>query len=247
MKTIQHGLLVFVALVSFVACVNAQETKGELRVLFIGNSLTYANDLPAIVAALAEASNQKRFVYQTLAFPDFGLEEHWQQGDARKAITKNKWDVVVLQQGPSGLEESRQILLKYTRLFDKEIRASGAKTALYMVWPSQARFGDFDRVVESYRLAADEVKAILLPAGQAWREAWKLDAKLALYSPDKFHPSAAASYLAGLVMYEKLYGKSPLGLPAILKPRSKTLGKIELPPDQAKLFQTAATEANKNY
>lgn len=246
-KTIRYCFLLLAAIASFLVSVNAQETKGELRVLFIGNSLTYANDLPAIVEALAEASNQKRFVYQMIAFPDFGLEEHWQQGDARKAIAKNKWDVVVLQQGPSGLEESRQILLKYTRLFEKEIRASGAKTAMYMVWPSQARFGDFDRVVESYKLAADEVKAILLPAGQAWREAWKRDAKLALYSPDKFHPSATGSYLAALVMYEKLFGKSPLGLPASLKFRSKTLGKIELPTEEAKLLQIAATEANKNY
>ncbi len=247
MKIIRYSFLLLAVIASFLVSVNAQETKSELRVLFIGNSLTYANDLPAIVEAFAEASNQRRLIYQMIAFPNFGLEEHWQRGEAQKAIAKAKWDFVVLQQGPSGLEESRQILLKYTRLFDKEIRAAGAKPALYMVWPSEARFGDFDRVVESYKLAADEVKAILIPAGQAWREAWKLDAKLALYSEDKFHPSVAGSYLAALVMYEKLFGKSPVGLPASLKLRSKTLGKIELSQEQAKLLQAAAAEANKKF
>ncbi len=244
MKIIRHCLLACVALAVFAS---AQEPRDELRVLFIGNSLTYANDLPVIVEALAEASHQKRFVYRTIALPNFGLEDHWQQGESRNAIAKGKWDVVVLQQGPSGLEESRRNLLDYVRRFDKEIRAAGAKPAMYMVWPAQPRIGDFDRVVESYKLAADEVKAILLPVGQAWREAWKLDAKTALYSEDKFHPSVAGSYLAALVMYEKLFGKSSVGLPASLKLRSKTLGKIELPPDLAKLLQTAATETNKKY
>jgi hypothetical protein len=227
----------------------AQE-KDELRVLFIGNSFTYGNDLPAIVEALAEASKQKgqkRFIYKAVVFPSLSLKGQWDKGDAQKVIASDKWDIVVLQQGPSALEESRQMLLEYVRLFDKEIRASGAKPALYMVWPSEARFNDFDRVVESYKLAADEVKGIIFPVGQAWREAWKSDAKLALYAKDRFHPSVTGSYLAALVIYEKLFGKSSVGLPASLKLRSKTIDKIELPEEQAKLLQAAATEANKKF
>ena len=225
----------------------AREPKGELRVLFIGNSLTYANDLPAIVEALAEASGRERFIHKSVVFPDFSLEDQWNRGDARRAIAGEKWDVVVLQQGPSALEESRKLLLEYTRLFAKEIRSSGARPALYMVWPSQARFKDFDRVVESYKLAADAVRGILIPVGQAWREAWKRDPNIALYSEDKFHPSVAGSYLAGLVVYEKLFAESAVGLPAHLKLRSKTLGEIDLEKEQARLLQDAATDANKRF
>ena len=226
---------------------NARGPKGQLRVLFIGNSLTYANDLPAIVGALAEASGQGPFIHESVAIPDLSLEDQWNRGDATRAIAAEKWDVVVLQQGPSGLEESRKLLLEYTRLFAKEIRASGAKPALYMVWPSQARFKDFDRVVESYRLAADDVKAILFPVGQAWREAWKSDPNIALYSEDKFHPSIAGSYLAALVIYEKLFAASPVGLPGHLKLRSKTQGEIDLGKEQARLLQVAASEANRKF
>ena len=226
---------------------NARGAKGKLRVLFIGNSLTYVNDLPAIVGALAEASGQGPFIHKSVAYPDLSLEDHWNRGDAQRAIAGEKWDVVVLQQGPSGLEESRKLLLEYTRLFAKEIRSSGAKPALYMVWPSQARFKDFDRVVESYKLAADDVKAILFPVGQAWRHAWKSDPDIALYSEDKFHPSIAGSYLAALVIYEKLFAASPVGLPAHLKLRSKTPGEIDLGKEQARLLQVAASEANKNF
>jgi hypothetical protein len=116
-----------------------------------------------------------------------------------------------------------------------------------MVWPSETRFNDFDRVVESHRLAAAEIKAILFPVGLAWREAWKRDATLALYSEDKFHPSVAGSYLAALVIYEKLFERSPAGLPANLKLRSKTVDRIDLTNEQAELLQAAASEANKTF
>ena len=138
-----------------------------------------------------------------------------------------------------------EAVAEYTRRFDKEIRASGAKTALYMVWPSEARFKDFERVIESYRLAADEVKAMLFPVGRAWREAWKRDAKMALYSGDRFHPSVAGSYLAALVIYEKLFERSSIGLPANLRPRSRAIDRIDLSKEQADLLQAAAAEANK--
>ncbi len=246
MAFLRSSLLSLFALASLCTS-SAISSPQELRVLFIGNSLTYSNDLPAIVAALAEASQQKRFIYKTIVMPNFSLEDHWNQGDAQKAIAKDKWDVVVLQQGPSGLPESRQMLLDYTRRFAKAIRAVGAKPALYQVWPSAARFNDFPRVLESYKLAAEDVNGLLLPVGAAWRAAWNREAKLALYAEDQFHPSALGSYLAALVMYEKLLGKSLLGLPATLKLRSKTLAKIELSKEQADLLQAAALEANKQF
>jgi len=241
------ALALFTCPVAHASQTQAQTPKGELRVLFIGNSLTYANDLPTIVEALAEASKQKRFIHQSVALPNFSLQDQWERGEAQKVIAQGKWDVVVLQQGPSGLEESRQSLLEYTRRFADKIRAAGAKPALYMVWPSEPRFNDFERVVESYKLAAAEVKGILLPVGQAWREAWKRDAKLPLYAEDRFHPSVTGSYLAALVIYEKLFGASAIGLPTSLRLRSKALDKIALTKEQAALLQTAASEANKKF
>jgi hypothetical protein len=230
---------------------STRQTNDELRVLFIGNSFTYTNDLPALVAALAEATKQKRFAYQTIAFADFSLEDHWRQGEARKAIAKGRWDFVVMQQGPSALPESRALLLEYARRFDAEIRKAGAKPAIYMVWPSYPRFNDFDRVCESYRLAAEEIKGALFPAGEAWRAAWRRDAKLKLYSADGLHPSQAGAYVTALVIYEQLYGQSPVGLPSRLRLRSKTTPTIELAEETATLLQQAAAEANakfrKNY
>jgi hypothetical protein len=182
------------------------------RILFIGNSLTYANDLPAMVCALARAASRNA-VCESVAKPDYSLEDHWNERDARRAITRG-WDFVVLQQGPSALPESRALLVDYTKRFDAEIRKSGARTALYMVWPSRQRRGDFEGVSQSYRAAAKAVGGMLLPAGDAWRTAWAIDARLALYSPDGLHPSNSGTYLAALVIYPLIF-KEPAPLTGV--------------------------------
>lgn len=183
------------------------------RVLFVGNSLTAANDLPHLVEALAAAGGVQVTTH-AIALPDFSLEDHWDRGDAQKAIAGASWEFVVLQQGPSALPESQVALRRDTKRFDPLIRRAGARTALYMVWPFDSRRFDFDRVSESYANAAKDVDGVLLPVGDAWQAAWRRDASIALYGPDGFHPTPAASYLAGLVMVHRLFRVSPIGLPA---------------------------------
>jgi hypothetical protein len=183
------------------------------RILFIGNSLTYANDLPATVCALARAASRNA-VCESVAKPDYSLEDHWNERDARRAIARG-WDVVVLQQGPSALPESRRLLVEYTKRFDAEIRQAGARTALYMVWPSQTRRGDFEAVSRSYAAAATSVGGLLMPVGDAWRSAWAIDARLPLYSPDGLHPSGLGTYLAALVVYPLIFKEpAPLSIAA---------------------------------
>jgi hypothetical protein len=192
------------------------------RVLFIGNSLTTSNDLPGLVASLARAA-RRPIECTSIAFPDHGLQEHWNRGEARQVIARGGWSHVVLQQGPSALPESRRLLRQYVRRFDNEIKRIGARTALYMVWPPAARSHDFDAVLASYTIAARDVDALLLPVGEAWRAAWRHDASLALYADDRFHPSVLGSYLGALVIYGRLTGRSAEGLPAIAPVTARSL------------------------
>lgn len=175
-----------------------------LRVLFIGNSLTYANELPAMVREIARAAGGVRIDVASVAKPDFGLAEHWLDGEASKVIARGRWDVVVLQQGPSSQPDSRVILRDYVKRYDEQIRKVGARTALYSVWPSRARSKDFDGVSESYEIAAKDVGALLMPAGEAWRAAWRRDPALPLYDRDGFHPSQLGSCLAALVVFKAI-------------------------------------------
>ena len=194
------------------ATLAAAQPPTPTRILFIGTSLTYSNDLPERVCALARAAGRAA-VCDSVAKPDYSLEDHWNERDARRAIARG-WDIVVLQQGPSALPESRVLLVEFAARLDAEIRKAGARTALYMVWPSRARRGDFARVSESYAVAADKVSGLLLPVGDAWQSAWAIDERLPLYSSDGLHPSPMGTYLASIVIYRGIFGEPAPPAPA---------------------------------
>jgi hypothetical protein len=208
----------------------------ELRVLFIGNSLTYANDLPAMTAQLAGSADVPPMRVVTLLRGNYALEDHWNEGEASRMIAEGNWDVIVLQQGPSALPESQANLLEYTRRFASLAQSIDARVALYMAWPPADRDAARDSVRTSYTNAAAAVGGILVPAGEAWRAAWRRDPSLALYGNDGFHPTRMGSYLAALCLFEQLYGKSPIGLPAAGVDERKV-----------PLLQQAAADADARY
>lgn len=182
------------------------------RILFIGNSLTEGNDLPAMVRALAEAVGYDVVVEASL-YPGSNLEDQWELTNARARVTNGDFDVVVLQQGPSALPESRVNLIEWTARWAPVIRAAGGVPALYAPWPSRDRAFDFPRVSESYRLAAEEVGGVFLPAGDTWLRTWELDPTAPLYAGDLFHPSVVGTYAAAVVIVARLFNVDPLRLP----------------------------------
>ena len=204
--------ILFLFLILFVTNAVSGDTV-ETRVLFIGNSYTYWNDLPKVLETMVQKGARQKLVAESIAFPDYALEDHWNRGDALKAIQKKRWNFVVLQQGPSASNEGRTTLLKYSTLFAKAIDASGARTLMFSAWPSRLRIGETERAIESYRMAATEVNGILVPVAKAWRIARELQPDIALYDRDGLHPSAAGSYLAALVFYNVLLRKSYEGPP----------------------------------
>jgi hypothetical protein len=217
----------------------APASGGGERVLFVGNSLTEGNDLPLIVEALAQADG-RAFAADAVVYGGVALEDHWNLGTQNR-IAAGGYRFVVLQQGPSSLPDSRANLREWTRRFDTVIREAGGRTALYMVWPESYRPQAFPDVAASYRLAAQDVDGVLLPAGEAWLAAWRRDRGLALYGPDGFHPTLLGTYLAALTIYAGLAETSPVGLPSRLTLRNGR--SIEIPPAQAATAQASAEEA----
>src|SRR5215203_1064761 len=153
--------LALAAVTSAVACLLSVPllATGEpsARVLFIGNSLTFANNLPSMIEAVAAQAGMKgRITCRAVAIPNFGLQEHWEQGDALRAITNGtRWTHVVLQQGPTSMPDSRLILREFAKKFAFEARASGATVVVYSPWTPRNRLEFMDAVLESHRLAAD--------------------------------------------------------------------------------------------
>ena len=182
----------------------------NVRVLFIGNSLTYTNDLPEMFVALARQAGNNKVQALEVAFPDFALEDHWSEGTARKALKSHDWEFVVMQQGSSALPASQVFLREWAGRFAPEIRAANAEPVLFMVWPQTNRLFDFPNVLQSYRDAAASINGIFAPAGDGWTAYGALES---LYS-DGLHPTPAGTYIAALVLLERTIGIRPDELPA---------------------------------
>ena len=209
------------------------------RVLFIGNSYLYTQDVPGIVQALADSAGGDQLAVATVAGPDLALIDHWNIGTARSVIAQGGWEWVVLQQGPSSTALNRDTLRLATQYFAADIANIDAVPALFSAWPAENRRQDFPRAIESYTLAAADVSGMLLPIASAWLAAWDRDPDLQLYL-DGLHPSVDGAYLTALVIYARLLGQSPSGLPATL--RLKSGRTISVTPQTAAVLQAAAAE-----
>ncbi len=188
----------------------------SLRVLFVGNSLTAVNDLPAYVTALA-AARGRTLDTKTIAPGGYSLEDHWNAGTAPTELATGNWDWVVMQQGPSALRESEDNLKVWAKRFADAAREAGTTPALLTVWPESYRRPQLETVMGSYRRSAKVAGAVLVPGGDAWWAAWKCKYGFPLYGPDGFHPSRLGTYVAALVVEGRLFGDSPLKAPADLK------------------------------
>ena len=208
------------------------------RALFIGNSYLYLLDVPGLVKALADSTGESLAV-MTVAGPDMALIDHV-GGMASTMIARGGWEWVVLQQGPSSVEVNRDTLRLATKAFAREMVRVGAKPALFSAWPSELRRVDFPRAIESYQLAAQDVDGIFIPVAGAWLEAWERDPDIGLYS-DGLHPSRAGAYLAAVVVYCKLFDRSPFGLPRVIETHGGL--RITLSLIDASLLQAAAADA----
>jgi hypothetical protein len=209
-------------------------------VLFIGNSLTYSNDLPVLVQGIADAAKGDSLIIEMVAGPDMALIDHWNRNDARQAIESRRWDFVVLQQGPSSTAINRDSLRLVAKLFQPAITGAGATPVMFSAWPAIDRRADFPRAAESYRLAASDVDGVYAPVANAWVEAWNRDPGLQLYA-DGLHANAAGSYLAALVIYASITRKSPVGLPATFPLRNG--GTVSFSPALTTLLQESAWAA----
>ena len=214
---------------------------GGHRVLFIGNSLTYVNDLPRTLADLA-ASVGDTIRTASVAYPNYALIDHLTSGDALRAIAADRWEYVIMQQGPTSTTGvDRDTLILAARAFEPYVHAAGGRSALFMVWPDITRRAFWGNCRDSYRLAAQAVSGVFMPAGEAWRIAWATDSTLALYGGDGFHPSPLGTYTAALVMYERITGKDARALPRRAVVEGRTL---DAPENTIRVLQEAAHRVN---
>jgi len=118
-------------------CETAQGGEPPLRVLFIGNSYTSVNDLPALLVALAEAAGGRKIETDQHLVGGCTFERHVKQMTAIEKIRERKWDVVILQENSLQPILNPESMYRYARILHGEISAQGAKTVFYLTWARQ--------------------------------------------------------------------------------------------------------------
>jgi len=176
----------------------------EYRYLFIGNSLSYSNNLPGILEEVG-AFYGVGLEADCLCEPNYALLDHWADNTIPKHLEQKPYDMVLLQQGPSSQPYGREVLLEYGSMIKELATSYNTATSFYMVWPSIAYFGTFDGVIKNYSDAARKTGSLLLPVGKVWRSFLDIDEKQSIYSSDLFHPSKKGSFLAALVIFQTIF------------------------------------------
>lgn len=201
-----------------------QPRRKPLRVLFVGNSYTYYNNLPEMLEQLSlSAGTDSRIQARMVVAGGATLEQHWQRGAALWAIQHGGWDYVVLQEqsslGPSPMLDglptirSPDDFYRYARLFDEAIRQAGANTVFYSTWGRRNAPVQNQQLLDyAYMQIARERHARMAPVGMAWQDLRSKGSAVDPYWQDGSHPSPAGTYLAACVFYATFTGRSPKGL-----------------------------------
>jgi uncharacterized protein DUF4886 len=208
-------------------CASAQTGEPALRILFIGNSYTYYNAMPDMLAAMAERAGKS--VEVKLEAPGgFNFQKHWEKGRATAVIREGGWDVVVLQNQSSEPVRDPERMMRYGKLLVAEVDQAGARKVYYQTWAYRHEGdGMHSGLVRAYGQLAEVTRGEVAPVGEAFRKVRREKPELELYADDGSHPSKLGSYVAAMVIYGTLFGDGPRGTEGEVKLSEHTRAWLE--------------------
>ena len=202
-----------------------------LRVLFIGNSLTYAGNLPAMIQGLARTAGVD-LVYEQHTPGGARLLNHAADPQVRALLARGGWDAVVLQEQSEwpafSDEQVRSGIEPYATALATEARAASPSVRLLLydtparqggdpqnasAYPELATYEGMQlRIDRTYERLAALLRGTVVPAGVAWRLARREHPEINLYA-DPVHPGRIGAYLIACVFHATILERSPVGSP----------------------------------
>jgi autotransporter-associated beta strand protein len=207
-----------------------------MRLFFIGNSLTYAYDIPGTLARMAAAAGDW-FTYNEDLVGGSTLQNHASDQNTMALIDSGAFDIVMLQEysnRPTFPSDRDNLMYPAARTFDAHITAQGQKTMFYETWgypygdpgvcvlydtpPQYHGCGATNMLIAvrlGYARIANELNAAISPVGLAWLtvQTERPDINLYYNTMGDNHPGHAGAYLAACVHYASIFGRSPVGNP----------------------------------
>ncbi len=198
------------------------QTVDSTRVLFVGNSITYFNDMPQLFRSIA--LNKGKNVSVSMYAPGgTGFMHHYVDQNVYN-LFQQSWDVVVLQPGTgesAGASWPVDTTIKRGRILLDSIYSYSpcAKVFLYQIpygVPDANSWGNYFSVQQIIRDSvtklADSLKVPFIPAGQCARAYYSLYPNLFLHnSYNDIHPNANGSFFTAASFYTGIFQESVSG------------------------------------
>ncbi|OPJ57583.1 DUF4886 domain-containing protein [Clostridium oryzae] len=211
-------------------------TKSTYKILFIGNSHTYYNDMAYMLQYLSEQSDSSHRIEPVMiAHPGKSLGEHKVEPEIRFNILYGNYDFIVLQQVAHPFKGGKEALIRDGKEIYEFIKQTQATPITYMTWAEKDKPENQKPMTEAYIEFAKEIHGLLCPVGMAWQNAIASNPDLELYDADYEHANPVGSYLVACTFYSAILKKSPLGLPNVIKVNGKVLH--EIPAKEAEFIQ----------
>lgn len=192
------------------------------RILFVGNSHTYTNDLPVIFSEIAGAMGHPADVQEITAgaytLTQFADETDEVGSVVNQRLTDETWDFVILQENTNdAFSAAEEAMLPAASSLDEKIRAAGGQTGILMTWTPKDGAGIMDREYVQSILAqntiavSERLDSLLIPGGVGFMRCLEQYPQIELWDEDGMHPSLEGSYLAGCIAYAVIFRESPAG------------------------------------
>lgn len=180
----------------------AVKQKKRLRILFIGNSHTYYNDMPNMVARRFRDDGYDCEVTM-LAHGGWFLDQHVQEPDVRYNILYGNYDYVVLQEHahPFGPIDR---FYDAVRKLNEWIRQANAVPVIYMTWARENEEHLQEMMTSAHEKIAEEIDALIAPVGKYWwtyKRSWP---DITMYAEDGAHASASGSDFAAKYIWDAI-------------------------------------------
>lgn len=193
----------------------------EIKILFIGNSITYYNNMILIFEDIAEQKGYKVMVEQ-LVQGGVTLKYFEDNPATVPTINLEKWDYVVLQDGDYSVifEDNFARLAGTVNKLRNYILMNNNKTKILyqMLHPHKngntlrSEYYDYKRLHEKIRegtvLFAKQMELEVVPVGWAWKIFRDTNSAYDLYLSDNVHPSYYGSYLNACVFFNTVFKES---------------------------------------
>lgn len=204
--------------------------QSNINVLFIGNSYTDVNNLPAIIQQMGYSTGDT-MTYQANLPGGCNFAQHC-TNNSMTLIRQGGWDAVVLQeqsQNPSFPDSQVEVeCLPFAARLVDSVYANNpcANPVFYMTWgrkngdarngaifPPIATYNGMDSLLAlRYMMMKDSNDASVSPVGKVWHYIRDSFPSIELYQADESHPSMEGSYAAACSFYTVLFGKDPTGI-----------------------------------